>query len=29
MDEHLGYEKYQAEGSDGGNSRNGGRRRPC
>jgi len=23
MDEHLGYEKYQAEGRDGGNSRNG------
>ena len=23
MDEHLGYEKYQAEGGDGGNSRNG------
>jgi transposase-like protein len=23
MDEHLGYEKYQAEDRDGGNSRNG------
>jgi len=23
MDEHLGYEKYQAEGRDGGNSRHG------
>ena len=23
MDEHLGYEKYQAEGRDGGNARNG------
>ena len=23
MDEHLGYEKYQAQGRDGGNSRNG------
>ena len=23
MDEHLGYQKYQAEGRDGGNSRNG------